>query len=133
MRLSEAIFMGRHTIDRPLAGCIDACAIPMALNAAGVKMDIEATDGIFRCYAALAEEWPWLNKMSGTHCPFCKPYCHEFGSGSAIRGIVPHVFDNHVCTKQITLEQMCDWLRTIEPDEPAATPGPSEAHEAIAV
>jgi hypothetical protein len=119
MQLSTAIFMGRHTIERPIPGCIDACAIPMALNSIGVKMDFSSSETVWMCYRAMGEHWPWLNKMEGNSFPFCESggFNTHFGAGSSVCGLVPHVFDFHVSEGQITLEQMCDFIRSIEPPE----------------
>jgi hypothetical protein len=116
MKLSEAILLGRHTIENPRAIDVEACAIPMALNAIGksFKMDESESFPERPFYRAVAEEWPWL-----ANNPICCPWCSVQLGGEDLSGtaIIFHPFDKHVMFGEITLEQMCDWIATIEPAE----------------
>lgn len=125
MRLSTAILLGRHTIEKCVAGEIGACAIPMALNSVGRKpfgaphgdpLEKTTLQQLERLpnndYHQLIEEWQWL-MFSHPDCPVCNVPLNG-------TQIVFHVFDYHVMAGfngTITIEQMCDWLRTIEPAE----------------
>lgn len=122
MRLSIGIMMGRHTIENPVGGILDACAIPMALNSVGRKL-LGAPDRgitIFEAelypgndYSQIVEEWPWLIGFK-TQCKWCDDGCILYGTQ-----IIFHPFDTHVMRNgTITLEQMCDWIHSIEPAEP---------------
>ena len=124
MRLSEAIMLGRHTIQSPECGNINACAIPMALNSVGRDL-LYCEDGNLP-YATITEQWPWLEEIAdnggGVKCPCCP-------SVLGYSEIVWHPFDCHVMGNfpnypRLTLEQMCDWIRSIEPaEEPEAYQG----------
>lgn len=117
MRLSEYILLGRHTIEKPKPNDITACAITMALNAAGrtCTPSIDDPNG-FKAYESLIRQWPWLTKTAA-QCPWCDLDLSAPDLGAS--QIVYHPFDIHVMSrKQITLEQMCDWIRSIEPPEP---------------
>lgn len=118
MNLSLAMMLGRPTVSVSEPANIDACAIPMALNAVGRKPEgmgrnfgmlcqIERQPG--NSYYQLLKEWPWL--LNELACPWC--------NGGPLFGsqIVFHPFDQHVSKGQITFEQMCDWIKTIEPDD----------------
>ena len=120
--LSVAILLGRHTIEHPNACDIEACAIPMALNAVGISSAGEDVfDRLITPYHTLTDYWPWLCGKQ-IECP----WCHTDIGGGAIMGaaVVFHPFDHHVSNGEITLEQMCDWIRSIEPaEEPGAYQG----------
>lgn len=101
MRLSEAIMLGSATC-RLVSGDIDSCAIGCALNAEGV-----ARGGRERYHAA-SRNWPWIGTII------------DGGSGRfyipEAMGNITRRFDNFVCEGTMTLEQLADYVRSIEPD-----------------
>ena len=106
MRLSEAIALGRVTIEKPEAGNFSTCAMGMAANAVGMVHD----------YKAVLQRWPWL--WRDTLCPV--NWCCEEPT-SAIHSLT-HQFDYFVMlTKSMTLDQLIDWVRSVEPSEVEAT------------
>lgn len=106
MRLSEAILLGRHLVT-PTAGsfCETAnnggCALTMGVKAVNGK-------GIPNHLWGSADSiWPWLNGACG--CGRC--------SGTYMFHIAL-LFDCDVMTGKMTLEQLVDYVRSIEPAEP---------------
>lgn len=109
MRLSEAIALGR-TLIQPVPGIIlsrdktAGCAIGMAIVAGG-------GGGYSR-----APMYPWASKESLVHCPVC---CRPHATYGCYYSTIAHIFDDHVMTTgQWTLDQLIDWIRSVEPDEP---------------
>jgi hypothetical protein len=116
VRLSDAIATGRVLL-KPLAGeLIDmngtaGCALGMAAKAAGIEsisVDIRL-------------KWPWIREEAEMPCS-CIPSCTPFASMHSPKpcfGIITHIFDDHVMTRQDwTLDQLIDWVRSVEPPEP---------------
>ena len=122
MRLSDAINLGSLLL-KPVAGTRGdgndgGCALGMAGKAAG---------GYVGCGFA-----DWAKEIQSVDLLPCE--CGKDGSkimGSSCdyfyRASVPrncvhaitHLFNYHVCTaKDWTLEQLVDWVRSVEPDEP---------------
>lgn len=122
MRLSEAIMLGSATCMR-IAGDINSCAFGGALNAMGVPramhMSMEPVPGYPGSYALAAaclpsvreryrvatELWPWISGDSAG-----MDQMNYLGEAIYTR------FDNQVCTGEITLEELADYVRSIEPD-----------------
>jgi hypothetical protein len=100
MRLSTAIMLGRTTIAELTVYKLDGCALGMAANAAGIERD----------YLSIGIRWPWLGDI--IRCPFV-------GAQGYGMVIVAYVFDCHVMRlKEWTMEQLCDWVRSVEPPDP---------------
>lgn len=117
MRLSEAIAVGRTLV----ANCVpggstrknaqpgDGCVLDMAALAMGRRNWEEARD-----------VWPWLEQLNGkTH----KSYEEE----------IYQRFDFDVMRKGMTLEQLIDYVRSVEPAEEFPTPTEAVAIAADAV
>lgn len=102
MRLSEAILLGRVTVT-PRSGQLASCALGMAANARGIDAD----------YQKINREWPWLAKRLVLPCE-----CFCAGEGMLQ---IAHLFDSHVMSPYakptLTLEQLVDWVRSVEPAE----------------
>lgn len=119
MRLSERIMLG-SLILKPMAG----------IRKSG--------DGRFGCVFGMADEtghefYKWTNEMpevsvclpcdcgrdgSAIMGNCCRKYPRSFCTRSYVQAIV-HIFNYHVCTaKDWTLEQLVDWVRSVEPAEP---------------
>lgn len=104
MRLSEAILLGRVTIIDPAPCDITRCALGMAANAVGVERTTNAVIG----------RWPWLLKLSDSRCPVMGS-CY---TGQVFYSVLVHIFDSHVILgHDWTLEQLVDWVCSVEPDE----------------
>lgn len=106
MKLSEAVRLGSLYLT-PLAGIRNdgngqGCAIGMAEFAFGCrKNDLET-------------KLPWL----GEECNFPCDCDHVF---YGINYAIAHVFNQHVCgDKTWTLDQLADWIASIDPQEPEA-------------
>lgn len=130
MRLSDAIAMGR-TLVTPVTGIIDnlgggGCALGMAgratggfaANECGVQME------------EVHKRWPWTASFLREDAP-CKCYfwqkTFELPAGIFSQAIA-HLFDAHVmqdpqhqeasCENETwTLDQLIDWVRSVEPAE----------------
>lgn len=108
MKLSDAIALGR-TLKSPRAytlgiGEDGGCAIGMGLAA----VDEHGS------WPAVMTRWPWLTNQRELPCG-----CNE-GVGCSASAIV-HVFDFHVYEKcDWTLDQLIDWVRSVEPAEAEA-------------
>lgn len=105
MRLSDAIATGRVLVDQLKVADLRGCALGMALLATGNSTGL--------CnYDKIKEMWPWLS-TSDYHCTDCKSSCiwdRAFGI------TIYRAFDQHVMMdKTMTLDQLIDWVRSIEP------------------
>jgi len=123
MRLSEAIRLGSLCMERPAGGDTRTCAIGMALLALG-KQPLGPQEHGNQDYHMLISVYPWLKDM----CPKC-PWCCFSVTGTEL---IFHPFDWHVMDplnpSPITIEQLCDWIATLEPEE-AATEAPETVPE----
>jgi hypothetical protein len=113
MRLSEAIALGRVLIDKPQHNTFCKCAIGMGLAAIGHEFHIRGEEGIGSAYFAALDEWPWL-----------------FGDCEmeiSRRFVL-------VMKGDLTLEELIDFVRSVEPPEPPASPSPAaETEQAVTV
>ena len=106
-KLSEAIMLGSATC-KMVAGDINSCAYGAALNAMGVeKAPVENDmdwfiDGQSRM-EAIKQLWPWT-------------YGNSPISISPLAQTIWQKFDDEVCGGKMTLEQLVDYVRTIEPE-----------------
>lgn len=91
MRLSEAMMLGSTTC-KMVPGDWDSCALGCAGNAIGLPSMRKTGMRIHH----IVEAWPWLQRNR---------------SG----GIIADKFDNQVCRGLMTLEQLVDWVRFVEP------------------
>lgn len=111
--LSQAIRLGSLLVQNPGVGVDSGCAIRMAVMATGdVEPDSIARSGYLfglPVYDALLDRWPWLN-CARRLCPKCDRKL--IGSE-----IIYHVFDIHVMARRMTIDQLADWVATIEPKE----------------
>lgn len=86
MKLSTAMMLGSTTC-KMKPGKISSCAIGAALNALG-----EPVKGR---YGRAEELWPWLS--------------------TEYFGVITAKFDTEVCYGHMTLEQLVDYVRSVEP------------------
>lgn len=108
MRLSDAIALGRVVI-KPFRGRIfnsptEGCALGMGLAGIGRHGNGHSP----------AIDWPWLHKDAPLPCG-C--YCDDIDSFR----VITHIFDDHImgiCSNRWTLDQLIDWVRSVEPNEP---------------
>jgi len=122
MKLSNAIATGRVLL-RARAGIFVAgnsgCALGMAYKAIGLARDKITGYTMDDCYRA----WPWT--MQIVTKPLCDCAIGDHNIGQAIT----HLFDTHVMNpaewptewkvKAWTLDQLIDWVRSVEPAEDA--------------
>jgi hypothetical protein len=114
MRLSEAILLGSSII-KAKGGAIfypdgSGCALGMGLAANGYTCNPFAGDG------DALHLWPWLKQA--TVLPCCPTLLSEDGTTDVMSAIV-HLFDFHVSEERDwTIEELCQWLASIEPPEP---------------
>ena len=121
MRLSDAIALGRTLTKQVTAnlfydnGC--ACARGMACLAVGK----EAQAGKIE-----KEIWPWLNNRFEEPCQ-CGEGCgkSEYTQYYQAWGIINHLMfhvvgckDNRPFPQTWTLDELIDWVRSVEPPEP---------------
>lgn len=114
MRLSDAVAMGR-TLRKPAPGDLgnseEGCAMGMALAACGKRP----------MYGYIEILWPWATDQNDFRkCPVCNERYRN------VSHMVQHCFDSHVWTREMTLDQLIDWVRSVEPAE-------SEAAEQISI
>lgn len=114
-KLSEAIMLGIGTVEHMEIGNINSCALGVALNAVGVpaanRLIALALSGAVRLtlsaksvnarYQALYYIWPWLEGTIGL-----RTWSYE----------IWHRFDNHVSEGLMTIEQLADYVRSVEPE-----------------
>ena len=103
MRLSDAIALGRVLITKPDPFSFCGCAIGMGIAAVcgePAKMNVEALEFALK-------EWPWL----GSKC--------EAEGGWSYEVYISNKFAR-VCEGMMTLDELIDWVRSIEPQEQVA-------------
>lgn len=137
--VSELIALGR-TLLRPISrtrrfGSDSGCALGMAEAAVGLKPAVlSKSKNIQRDIEQLEKLYPWLKEE-------WLPYPCSCSSGTEQPNrIIEHLFDRHVCQDFIslhlsfaqgikfnasspfspwTMEQLIDWVKSVEPKEPA--------------
>jgi hypothetical protein len=135
MRLSEAIALGRTAI-QPASGRVfnsdrtRGCAFGMAGAAIGAKWSSAVLEH------DTERAWPWLRGESIRPCK-CP---HWRQSGTYLQAIA-HLFDAHLMqdrcywwdigeeAEPMTLDQLIDWVRSVEPQE-VAVEAPRETNAA---
>lgn len=123
MRLSDAIATGRCLVTDMKNNDLSKCALGMACLASGIPLFI----GNVSNYAAVMDAWPWLSNVQ--KCPACKL---EIGGTQ----VIWHLFDVHVIFKQdgiLTLDQLIDWVRSVEPAEETEADVQTEQPQAVKV
>lgn len=118
-RLSTSIALGRTAV-APYIGSIfktlemgevdfsQGCALGMGLIGSGEEITER-----FGLTKSIYVAWPWLNMQMPTPCG-----CTDTFRSNAF-GVIGHIFDEHVMgDKDWTLDQLIDWVRSVEPPEP---------------
>ena len=116
MLFSDALLLG-STLLKPIPyyrrkGSDMGCAVGMAETAIGLDSRIFGAE----------DKWSWLNtklsvKLLPCGCNIAKIYLEEY------IGAIIHIFNEHVCEdKTWTLEQLVDWIRSVEPKEECQVP-----------
>lgn len=121
MRLSEAIMLGRHLVTDPQPYEINSCALGMALRAMGLPFAEIWMLG----YAHAVIWWPWL-EMPAASEGIMPCGCSADDRHNTHMKVLMHLFDGHVVpedpeAKRMTLEQLVDWVRSVEPEEEQQT------------
>lgn len=121
MRLSEAILLGSTSVKSTPGTLLETypdggtygCALGMACFAESVAVPFDSWTGLGPVY----ENWRWLYDRHQIPCG-----CTRFGGEDMPAAVViAHMFDYHVSGKLApnwTLEQLVDWVRSVEPSEP---------------
>lgn len=111
MKLSEAIVLGSNVI-RPLAGGLaedpsrQTCAFMMAAAALSKPACL---------WAEAPMEWPWLTRHL-MHVPCgCRGW-DRYLTANYMTAVI-HIFSCHVATKEWTVEQLADWVASVEPED----------------
>lgn len=99
MKLSEAMLLGSVTCKME-PGNLDSCALGCAGNAVGIP-SVEQI-GFKPRWIAISERWPWIRD--------------EVEPRYTYRAAIWGAFDGPVCNGRMTLEQLVDYVRSIEPD-----------------
>jgi len=127
MRLSDAIALGCSVIEKTDPGSYCGCALAMALIAAGREpMKAEFGSGLWGKFAndnweqAAWTEWPWILEE------FDEPdwWENRLGVNTGEQIISSMFFDVH--DKSMSLEQLIDWVRSVEPSEETSTEAQTE-------
>lgn len=126
MLLSDAIAMGR-TLVKPTPTTEWAvggggCARGMALEAIGKRCAYATPYGPWESgkghpnIANFLTAWPWTERLTSVPC-----LCYGEPVVAEIAIVISHMFDRHVsmpgCTDSWTLDQLIDWVRSVEPEE----------------
>jgi hypothetical protein len=98
MKLSEAMMLGSVTC-KMIPGDWNSCALGCAGNAIGIPKSV-MLDGLGRAEAIRAY-WPWLAKTSQPYVPWSEEIWQRFDKG--------------VCEGEMTMEQLADYVRSVEP------------------
>lgn len=124
MKLSDAILLG-STLLAPQAGrqyspeTQSGCALGMAAIATGCTYrKVQNVPSQERRTLGVEGVWgTWTLEVVRRPC---KCFFLLVPRKLRIKEIIAHLFDYHVVTKKNwTLEQLVDWVRTVEPSEPA--------------
>jgi hypothetical protein len=130
MKLSEAIRLGSLLVPNPEEGWLGGCAITMALKAVS-RFDMATA------YEILPDEWPWLKsvrplsiKCPCPPCPVLLPVylIGEGGFRDPYSSLLFHAFDVHVCEGEMSIEQLADFIASIEPPDSSANTALESRH-----
>lgn len=99
MRLSEAMMLGSTTC-KMVPGDWNSCALGCAGNAVGIE-EYATFQGRGR-EEVIAIKWPWIEARND--------------DGNRWMGEIWYRFDHDVCDGNMTLEQLVDYVRSIEPE-----------------
>jgi hypothetical protein len=107
MRLSDAIATGRVLIKDLKPATLKGCVIGMACMGVGTEALLKAVQ--IESYYEIYHYWPWLRNAT------LSPVDDGVHDGMEV---IYSIFDFHVMRKgDWTLDQLIDWVRSIEPDE----------------
>jgi len=115
MRLSDAIATGRVIVmpARQMYGNgVRGCALGMAAKAAGLSFTVPGHP----ISELISKEWPWMAMPRYLPPCDCRP---DRRPDSDAHSLITHIFDAHVYHfGDWTLDQLIDWVRSVEPAEP---------------
>jgi hypothetical protein len=120
MKLSTAIRMGSLLIENPQAGNVRACAITMACLSMGCTQVLDY-------YWYVAKTWPWVITAKVV-CPCGKKHWPSLHDDDSLYGteVIWGPFDHHVMgDRTMTIEQLADFIASIEPEEECQQPSQS--------
>lgn len=111
MRLSEAFMLGITTCKLEMRN-LDSCAYGCALNAMGVpQTGIPVLEQRYEV-KAVRDRWQKVYEL----WPWTKPVDSDWACVSVLASEVWMKFDFDVCQGNMTLEQLHDYIKSIEPD-----------------
>lgn len=133
MRLSDAIALGRTLIgsvkgrlfEKHGDGNLFGCALGMGVAAVGRQEQAMERDQ----HEEVLSIWPWLeisDLVPKCDCSEKMPHYRVNGFG-----LIAHMFDHHVGV-DMTMEQLIDYVRSVEPNEPTIEETATEFVEASA-
>lgn len=113
MRLSDAIEMGRTLIELEPALYLD----PECNRGCAIGMGLAAVDGKYsgRNMERMFELWPWLRFPVRERLKESESHAIENWSMEEEIGQLAWLVASY---KKITLDQLIDWVRSVEPGEP---------------
>jgi len=126
MRLSEAIALGRVLITKPDPGNYCGCAIAMALAAKGMQFEFSHD-----AYDAATREWPWITEKLKHNYPLNFTYI-QLPALQTYEAVISRAF-SQVIFKNATMEQLIDWVRSVEPAEEEAAVSKREVCDEVKV
>jgi hypothetical protein len=118
MRLSDAIALGRTLLKPKAYQTIhngEGCALGMAMASLGCRSHAEAQK---KCSSTTG--WKWVRKDVDVPPCSCDPeYDRILAFDLNHQAYIAHLFNEHVCgAEDWTLDQLIDWVRSVEPAEP---------------
>jgi hypothetical protein len=121
MLLSEAIRLGSFLVGKPKSGDLRTCGMAMANLATNGYLAEDERDT--NAWFAFQRQFPWMDdvNIASATCPKC---LHSV----RFQEIVWHPFDRHVCKGEMTIEELADFVSTIEPKETS-----KETREAVEI
>ena len=118
MKLSEAMMLGSTTC-KMIPYDLATCALGAACNAVGCQVQKHSRWGF------ISQTWPWTD---GCREGADRDYCLE----------IAKKFDTFVAAGKMTLEQLVDWVESVEPScgecnkfSCTCSPAPDEAKEEV--
>lgn len=109
MKLSEAMMLGSVTCKME-RGNWEACGLGCAGNALGIAAGDGSNSFGNPRVQAIFQQWPWLRPAS-----VFGNACLETESLPYFGGKIARLFDEEVATGKMSLEQLVDYVRSIEP------------------
>lgn len=123
MRLSDAIMLGRMLLKPAPYTTIfegEGCALGMAFATLGCSTHEQA---MAKCKTDAAN-WKWIAQKCALPCDCTSDgFPKKHPKTGTYQCAIAHLFNEHVCgDEDWTLDQLIDWVRSVEPNDEASTP-----------